>query len=65
MPQNEAGAIDEQERRRKARGELAVKLGECLNFALVCGLQSEAVVIAKLIDATIQNTTIDLVLKLK
>ncbi len=57
--------IEEEERLRKMRGELTVRLGDVLNFALICGLAPEAVVIAKLIETTIQNTTVELIIKLK
>ena len=66
MTPTPAGGIDigEQERRRRARDELATKLSGVLQFALSRGLTSEASMITKLIDATIQNKTIELVMKL-
>ena len=55
---------DEEERRRLARLELAIRLGNVLPFALVAGLDSEAALIAKLIEATLTNTTTKLYITL-
>ena len=54
----------EAERRRIARTELAGKLHDALGFALNADLTTEAAIIAKLIEATIGNTTLDLYIKL-
>ena len=54
----------EVERRRIARNELASKLHAALGMALTADLQTEAAIIAKLIEVTISNTAIDLYIKL-
>ena len=66
MSQTPAGSIDigEMERRRKAQEALATELSSVLQLALRWGLTFEAVMIAKLIDATIQNKINELVMKL-
>ncbi len=55
---------DEEERLRQMRSDLALRLSECLNYALGAGLSSEAALIAKLIEATLTNTTTKLYIKL-
>lgn len=54
----------EAERRRLARPALAIKLHDVLGFALNTNLTSEAAIIAKLIEATLSNTAIDMHIKL-
>ena len=54
----------EAERRRLARLELASKLHVVLGFALATDLSAEAAIIAKLIEATITNTTTELYITL-
>ena len=56
---------DEQERLRRARLEIAQRLGDVMKFALGVGLISEAAIIAKLIEATLTNTTTAIHVKLK
>ncbi len=55
---------DELERRQQARVELANKLYAALGFALAAGLDAEAAIIARLIESTLVNTTINLYVKL-
>ncbi len=57
--------MNEEERRRAARSELANRLSQALPFALGCGLDTEAALIAKLIEAILTNTAIELLIKLK
>ena len=57
--------MDEETRQRIARKELAVMLSDALRLALSTGLLSEAALIAKLIEGTINHTTTALILKLK
>ena len=55
----------EAERLRAARQELANKLYPSLGLALAAGLSAEAAIIAKLIEATLMNTAIDIYVKLR
>lgn len=55
----------EEERRRLARAELASRLHTALGFALAADLQAESTLIAKLIEATLTNTTNNLYMKLR
>ena len=57
--------MTDEEQRHNARIELAARLAETLTFAIGTGLSSEASLIAKLIEAALNNTTKALVLKLK
>lgn len=57
--------LDEEERLRRVRSELALQLDECLSYALNTDLNSEAALIAKLIEATLTNASTDLLLKLR
>jgi len=54
----------EEDRRRAARTELANRLYQSLGFALVTNLTNEAVLINKLIDAVLTNTTIKMYQKI-
>ena len=58
------GKEQEAERRRIARTELASRLHTALGFALAADLTTEAAIVARLIEATIGNTTLDLYIKL-
>ena len=58
-------ALSDEERRSQARVEVAAQLSKILPFAIGTGLTSEAVLIAKLIEAVLSNTTNALILKLK
>ena len=60
MPQD----ATEEERRRAARNELAQRLSNALPFALGCGLDTEAALIAKLIEAILTNSSNDLLVLL-
>ena len=57
--------MTEDERLRNARHDLAERLSTDLQYALACGLKSEAVLIAKLIEATLTNTTNDLIIAIR
>ena len=57
--------LTEEERVRSARLELAKRLGDTLPYALNTNLSTEAALIAKLIEAILTNTTVDLLIKLK
>ena len=54
----------DEERRTKARKDLASELSNALQFALATGMISEATLIAKLIEAVLSNTTNALILNL-
>ena len=54
----------DEERRAKARKDLASELSNVLQSALATGMISEATLIAKLIEAVLSNTTSALILNL-
>lgn len=55
----------ESEGRRLARKEVAQKLVDPLHHAIDLDMQSEAALIALLINAILTNTTVDLLMKLR